>query len=180
MPARPPVTIRPRRDEDVGPLARLLLAQRHTSRYPYRDPLPFPAEDFVRRADELGAWVAVREGRLVGHVGVTRAHEPAQGPEGDVERAWSRAHGRPWQELAVLGSFFTDPVARGTGAGLALHDAAVAEIRRQGLAPCLDVLPTHERAFSLYPRLGWVEAGRARPAWLAEDAPDVVAMVLPG
>lgn len=83
------------------------------------------------------------------------------------------------RSLGVLGSFCTTATARGSGVGRALHDAAVAQIRQRGLGPCLDVLPTHERAYAMYPRLGWVEVGRARPSWLQPAAPDVIAMILP-
>ncbi|WP_409483499.1 GNAT family N-acetyltransferase [Arsenicicoccus dermatophilus] len=176
----PEICVRPRRDDEVVTLGRLLLEQRPDSRYPYRDPLPFPVEEFVRRRNELAAWVAERDGELLGHVAVGRCTEPGQGDDAaSVERLWERAHGRPWQQLGVVQVLFTALAGRGTGVGALLLDTAVAALRERGLAPCLDVLPTHERAFAFYPRHGWVPAGSARPDWLAPDAPDVVAMVLP-
>ncbi|WP_392467069.1 hypothetical protein ACF3NS_15025 [Arsenicicoccus cauae] len=120
MHPRPVPSIRPRRDEDVPELARLLIEQQPTSGYSYRNPLPFPPQEFVRREGELAAFVAERDGELLGHVAVVSARRPQDGPAGEVERA-----------------------------------------------------------YAMYPRLGWVEVGRARPSWLQPAAPDVIAMILP-
>ena len=60
-----------------------------------------------------------------------------------------------------------------TAQGLSLDDLA-----ERGLAPCLDVVPFGV-ASDYYLRTGWVEVGRTRPSWLGDDAPDVLAMILP-
>ncbi len=41
------LTIRARRPADVPALAEILLAQQAGSRYPFRDPLPVPVEEFL-------------------------------------------------------------------------------------------------------------------------------------
>ena len=68
---------------------------------------------------------------------------------------------------------------RPRGAGGALLDTAVAWIRAQGLAPCLDVVQRHSVAKSIYEKRGWVTAGEARPPWLPDGWPPVVAIILP-
>lgn len=73
--------------------------------------------------------------------------------------------------------------ARGSGVGRALLDTVVGDIRAAGLRPCLEVLPVHAAALSLYGTAGWREVLGVRPTWLREAAgdggPDVRAMVLP-
>lgn len=70
MTARPlpgrALTIRARRPADVPALADVLLAQQAGSRYPFRDPLPVPVEEFLHADDAVRAWTAELDGRRVG------------------------------------------------------------------------------------------------------------------
>ena len=59
--------IRPRRRADIPELARLLMEQQPRTRYPFRNPLPFPVEQFLHADDAAAAWVAEHEGRVAGH-----------------------------------------------------------------------------------------------------------------
>ena len=173
MPESPPtITIRPRERDDLVGLAAVLAAQRATSTYPMRWPLPFPVEQFIVRDHELAAWVAEADDRPVGHVSVVAA---GSGPLVDT---WCDAHGVPAERLGVLSVLFVDTSLRRAGVGRRLHDTAVDWMRSKGLAPCLDVVPVNEAAIKMYAALGWREVGRARPAWLPDDAPDVLVMVL--
>ncbi|NHA01007.1 hypothetical protein G5V59_17055 [Nocardioides sp. W3-2-3] len=52
------MVVRPRRPDDLPALAEALWEQQPTSRYPVRDPLPIPVEDFLHTGDALGAWTA--------------------------------------------------------------------------------------------------------------------------
>nr|WP_246297489.1 GNAT family N-acetyltransferase [Janibacter cremeus] len=162
-------------------MATALLEQQPTSGYPHRDPLPYPAEQFILRPSVAAAWVVEADGRPVGHVAISTPSDPRTltGGDADVVRAWMAAHDRPYDELGEVAIFFTALSARGSGAGGALLATAVAALRERGLAPCLDVVPTCTGAMRLYRRTGWQEAGRVRPGWLSQDAPDVIAMVLP-
>lgn len=174
-------TIRPRRPADVPHLARVLLEQQHASGYPHRDPLPYPAEQFLLRPSVSAAWVVEVESLPVGHVAISRPGDPESLTDGDADvvRAWMAAHGRPHDALGEVAIFFTATAVRGTGAGSALLATAVAALRERDLAPCRDVVPTSTGAMRLYRRTGWQEVGRVRPGWLSDDAPDVIAMVLP-
>lgn len=159
----------------------MLAEQQPVSRYPFRWPLPFPTEEFIARPHELAAFVAEFDGEVVGHVCVqsvqgqalTHAHD-----DDALDRAWSRGHGRPVDELATVSALFTALSARGEGAGGALLDTAVDWIRDEGLAPCLDVVPAHTIALQVYEARGWTRVGEARPPWLPPDEPAVIAMIL--
>jgi GNAT superfamily N-acetyltransferase len=164
------VTVRPRRSGDVAGLVALLAGQQALSRYPLRWPLPFAVEDFLVRDSEEQAWVAEVDGVLAGHVAVARLDE-------DLAAEFGRL--RPGEDLAAVTVLFTGADHRGAGVGGALHDTAVAAIRGSGRLPVLDVLPVHSTAAEVYRHRGWVEVGRARPAWLPADQPDVLLMVLP-
>lgn len=181
MPLTLTPTIRPRRTSDVPDLAAALLEQQSASGYPHRNPLPYPAEQFLQRPGITQAWVAEVDGRVAGHVAVSVPADPRTLGSGDaaVVRAWMAAHGCRHDELGEVAIFFTATAVRGTGAGAALLATAVGSLRERGLAPCLDVVPTSTGAMRLYRRTGWQEVGRVRPGWLADDAPDVIAMVLP-
>ena len=165
------LVVRPREAGDLPALVEVLGAQRGASRYPLRWPLPFPAEEFIARPDDLAAWTALLDGRPVGHASAQRATDEMVLP------LWERGHGRPADRLGVLGTLFVDPGVRGRGLGRLLHDAAVAWLREHDLGPCLDVVPIHAPAQAMYAAAGWREVGRARPRWLPAAEPDVVAMV---
>lgn len=175
-----PATIRPRTDADLPALGDALLEQQEASGYPHREPLTMPTADFLRRKGEIASWVAEVDGRPVGHIAVLAPPDPLTAPPGSDEmiRAWMRAHDRPVDRIAEVGVSFTTTHARGTGAGRALLETALAELRERDLAPCLDVIP-EGAAVEIYRRDGWREVGAVRPAWLSADAPDVLAMILP-
>ncbi|QBR93414.1 GNAT family N-acetyltransferase [Nocardioides euryhalodurans] len=177
-PPTPPageVVVRTRRDGDVPGLVEVLAAQQAVSRYPMRWPLPFPVEEFIVRPGQVVAWTAELDGRPVGHVAV---HEPA--PDSPLTDLWAAAHGRPPEQLGVLGTLFVDSGLRGSGIGRRLHDTALDWLHDHDLAACLDVVPVHRPAAQMYAALGWRVVGHARPAWLPASAPDVVAMVHTG
>jgi len=176
------LTVRPRRPEDLPGLGADLLEQQPRTRYPFRDPLPIPTEDFLHAEDALGALVVERDGDVVGHVSwVARAHGH---PDADLlSRACAEAVGQPADRVAWIGAFFVAERARGSGAGRLLLDAAVGALRREGRVPCLEVLPHHGAARQLYLSTGWRDVTTVRPDWLTsvvgDEGPDVHVMVLP-
>lgn len=174
MSAPAPVTVRPRRDDDLRRLVEVLAAQQPTSRYPLRWPLPFPPEHFVRRATERSAWVAEVDGTVVGHVSLTQVL-----PDDPFAEQWSRGAGRPVAELLCVSVLFVAHDVVGSGVGGRLLDVAVSAARGEGAAPVLDVVQRHSRAAAVYRHRGWVEVGTGRPDWLGDDEPDVLLMVLP-
>lgn len=174
------VTIRPRRDADLPALGEALLEQQAASGYPHREPLQMPTDEFICRTGEIAAWVAEVDDRAIGHVAVLAPADPgtATPSRADVIRAWMRGHGLPHDAIAEVGVLFTATSSRGTGAGRALLATALAHLAARGLGPCLEVIPD-SAAIELYRRTGWREVAAVRPDWLSDDAPDVIAMVLP-
>ncbi len=169
-----PVTVRPRADSDLDRLVSVLVAQQPSSGYPVRWPLPFPAEEFVVRGGELGAWVAEVDGDVVGHAALLH---PADGWEAE---AFTAAMGLPTERLATVSTLFVDPERRGLGLGTRLLDVAVAAARGLGRVPVLDVVQEHSPAADLYRRRGWRVVGETRPHWLPPDRKPVLLMTLDG
>jgi GNAT superfamily N-acetyltransferase len=170
------VTIRRRADADLPALVGILEAQRPTSGYPVRWPLPFPAEEFIARRTELAAWVAVepgRDGAVVGHVSLTGV---AAGWDAD---GWGAGTGLPASALAAVSVLFVDPLATGRGVGGTLLATAVDHARGIGRTPVLDVVSESRRAVALYTRHGWQVVGRARPPWLPTKREPLLLMALP-
>ena len=167
------VTIRPRRPEDLAPLADVLAQQQSHTGYPQRWPLPFPVQEFLHRPAQLQAWVAELDGVVVGHVAVA-AVQP-----GDMATAWSAGTGRPLDGLAEVSVLFVDHRTAGRGVGSALLGTAVDFIRGTGRTPVLDVVQETENAVRLYERGGWRVVGQTRPPWLPDDHRPVLLMVLP-
>jgi ribosomal protein S18 acetylase RimI-like enzyme len=165
--------VRPRRADDLPILAAVLSAQQPHSGYPQRWPLPWPVEQFIERRHELGAWVAEVGGRVVGHVAVTGV-EPS-----DEATGWSRATGRPLDELACVAVLFVDHTLARRGVGSSLLTAAVDHIRGLDRVPVLDVVQESPEAVRLYERHGWQAVGEARPVWLPDHLRPVLLMVLP-
>ena len=183
MGAAPSPLVRPRRPDDVPALAQVLLAQQPLTRYPVRNPLPVPVEQFLHADDALAAWTAELGGRPVGHV--CRVGLPRSIPDADdVARTCALAHGCAVEELGWVSTLFVDPGSSGLGIGRALLGTVVTEMRGAGIRPCLEVLPVHSAALALYESEGWREVARLRPDWLVaaagDDAPDVRILVLPG
>lgn len=169
--ATPQVHIRPRAPKDLPILGAALLEQQPLTRYPFRDPLPVPVEEFLHGHDAVRAWTAELEGRAVGHV--CRVG-PARGfPEADLMNdVCADAHGCQVAELTWVSSLFVAATARGLGAGRRLLTTVVEEARTHGLRPCLEVLPIHPAAISLYRASGWRVVHRLRPEWLRAVSDD--------
>ncbi|KAB2812972.1 GNAT family N-acetyltransferase [Pimelobacter simplex] len=166
--------IRPRRAADLPALADVLFAQQPETRYPYRNPLPIPVEQFLHADDARAAWTAELGGRPVGHVCWT-----APDDAGERDRYCAEAHGCSVADLGWVSTLFVGAAARGHGVGRMLLDTAVADVRRAGRRPCLEVLPLHAAAHGLYRAAGWTEAARVSAPWAPPGVP-VVLMVLPG
>lgn len=162
--------VRARVPADLPVLVRVLVEQQPSSGYPLRWPLPFPVEQFIVRSYEEQAWVAERDGDVVGHVMVGRV-EDAQ-----AAAIVTAATGR--RELATVSVLFLAEDARGHGIGKLLLDTAVDWAVQRGRLPVLDVVPTHRGAVGFYRHLGWRDVGRIRPAWLPDDHDDVILMAL--
>ena len=167
------VSIRPRRPEDLAPLAEVLAGQQGHTGYPQRWPLPFPVEEFLHRPAQLRAWVAELDGAVVGHVAVA-AVQP-----GEMATVWMAGTGRPLAELAEVSVLFVDHAITGRGVGAALLGEAVAFIRDSGRTPVLDVVQETQNALRLYERNGWEVVGETRPWWLPDANLPVLLMVLP-
>ncbi|WCO67454.1 GNAT family N-acetyltransferase [Iamia majanohamensis] len=161
-PAGAPWTIRLRAAEDLPALAEVLAAQQAVADYPVQWPLPVPVEDFLVRAREEAAWVAVRNGRPVGHVTVQRVVDDPDG----VGATWAAATGVGVARMAEVAVLFVAADLRGTGVGGALLDVAVDHIRHQGRTPVLDVVCTHQEVRAYYRRRGWEEVGEVALDWL--------------
>jgi GNAT superfamily N-acetyltransferase len=155
-----PLAVRPRVPADVRPVCELLLRQQPLTRYPFRNPLPFPVEEFVQRPGELAAWVAEEDGRLLGHVSLCDVGEHHLGPR------WAAAVGRPVTDLATVSVLVVDPEATGRGIARALLDTCEQHARDVGRVPVLEVLSLQERAAALYRSRGWREIGEDDPDWL--------------
>ena len=112
----------------------LIMRQQPLTRYPFRNPLPFPVAEFVVRRGELASWVAeVSTGStgpaVVGHVSVLDVTDHEIGP------AWSAAAGRPVEELAAVSVLVVDHEHTGLGIGSRLMDTCEAHVRAIGRAP---------------------------------------------
>lgn len=173
--------VRPRLAVDLPALAEALIEQQPLTRYPLRNPLPFPVSDFLHFDDAIDAWTGTVDGVPVGHIATTSGHAGANGGD-ELDRACAAAHGCDVEELVWLSAFFVGSAARRTGLGRKLLRTAVDSIRDSGGHPCLEVVPAFPAALKLYESTGWTEVLRTLPGWLA-DAPDsdgleVVVMVL--
>ena len=169
------VRVRPRRPDDIPALAEALLAQQSVSRYPFRDPLPVPVEQFLHADDAEAAWVAEVDGRVAGHV----CRLPPLAGFADaraMNRACAAAHGCPVEELAWVSTLFVGLAGRRQGVGRRLLHVVVDDIRRAGRQPCLEVLEAHPAALALYEAEGWRVVLSLRPAWLRETGEDDVAV----
>jgi GNAT superfamily N-acetyltransferase len=142
-----PVTIRPRRDDDLPALAAVLLLVHALDGYPVEgvaDP-----EVWLRHPNELQSWTAVDGAEPVGQITLTRAE-----PGDDAARAWHEQTGGDIRQLAIPVRLFVAPGHRGDGAGRLLMEAAVSFAQSRGLSVAFDVMLKDRAAIRLYERLG--------------------------
>jgi GNAT superfamily N-acetyltransferase len=152
------VRLRMRTEDDVETCVRVLERVHHSDGYPVNWPEK-PAAWLAGTAP-LGAWVAERDGRLAGHVGLSRSGA------GDLAPGlWNGRNGTDEARTAVVGRLFVAPWARGHGIGALLLGRAVREARRRGLHPVLDVVASDTAAVALYTRLGWELLATVEQRW---------------
>lgn len=176
----PEILVRQRKPSDIPRLGEILLDQQPSTRYPFRNPLPVPVEHFLHAEDALGAWTAVH-GQVAGHVchtGPVRGFSLAE----SLNDACAAAYGCQTNELTWVSALFVAEASRGRGVGRLLMETVLTDAERGGLQPCLEVLPNHPGAISLYLSMGWKTILRTRPDWLTaavgSSGPDVCVMVL--
>jgi len=128
----------------------------------------------LRRAtsDDAPTLAAIQE--EASRAGVAHVYDPPERfpfPTAAVQERWRRFDG--WAVLADAGfaavhdgfleALYVLPEAWGTGLADELHDAAVAELRRQGVEQArLWVLERNGRARRFYERHGWQADGTSR------------------
>lgn len=144
--------IRPRRDEDLPALARILVEVHALDGYPVEgvaDP-----ESWLHLTNPIGAWVAELDGQPVGHAACT---EP--GPGDDAARMLHEQQGTPVDQIAVLGRLFIAPTARGRHLGTQLVHTAAKAASETGRRAVFDVMTKDKAAIAMYEKLGCVSLG---------------------
>ncbi len=150
--------VRRRTDRDLGACVRVLAAVHERDGYPVN--WPDHPGGWLTQPTLILAWVAVLDGRVVGHVGLSRSDA------GDVAPGlWSTREGVGIAATAVVSRLFVAPAARGHGIGVLLMARAAGEARDRGLHPVLDVVASDTAAASLYERLGWGLLGTVEQQW---------------
>lgn len=143
--------------------------------------MPIPVEDIIHAHDAVGAWTAELDGRPIGHV--CRVRSPRGSAAADtLNTVCAQAHGCDPSRLAWVSALFVATEGRGLSIGRRLMEEVVADAREHSLHPCLEVMPVHAGAMSLYLGTGWRTVHRLRYDWLQDAVgaadPDVHVMVL--
>lgn len=140
--------VRRRSESDLGECALLLADVHKADGYPVN--WPDHPVDWLSQPSLLAAWVAEADGRILGHIGLSRSESGDAAPE-----LWSRREGLSGEVTAVVSRLFVAPTARGQGLGALLMAQAVRAARERDLHPVLDVVASDIAAAALYERLGW-------------------------
>ncbi|WP_148572498.1 GNAT family N-acetyltransferase [Nocardioides caldifontis] len=141
------VRVRRRRDHEVAACARLLGLVQAEGGYPL--PRPESLRGWLTDAGLEGAWIAERQGEVLGHVAVGRVGHDA------VSRMRWREAGRPVEQLMGVSRLFVRPRAREQGIGAALLTTAVADVRARGLTPVAELVSPGREGVRLYEKHGW-------------------------
>ena len=141
------ITIRPRTDADLDACVEVMAAVYANDGY--------PVEGMEGGAAFLGAgpaWVAEREGEVIGHISIKEAKTD------DVSVAlWWDKH--PGDRIAVLGRLMVHPEKRGGGSASRLIEAGTDWARENHRRLVLFGLAHNAAALRLYKRLDWVDFG---------------------
>lgn len=141
------VLIRSKSQTDAAQCLDLLMQVHEHDGYPVYLPEDVPA--FLTPDYEVAAWVAERDGRIIGHAAL---HQASQDP---TLAAAQRATGLPADRLAVVSRLFTSPALRRVGVGRALLRYATGQAEARGQRAVLDVGQMLHAPVALYESEGW-------------------------
>lgn len=150
--------VRQRTDHDLGDCVRALAEVHERDGYPVN--WPEQPGDWLTPPSLLAAWVVELDGRIAGHIGLSRSDTGDAAPG-----LWSDRTGVGVDGTAVISRLFVAPAARGRGLGASLMSHAVTEARGRGLHPVLDVVASDTAAAALYERLGWQLLATVEQRW---------------
>ncbi|MFB6578081.1 GNAT family N-acetyltransferase [Streptomyces sp. NPDC056402] len=153
--------VRRRTDADLGACVQVLAEVHAQDGYPVNWP-EHPC-GWLSGPALLAAWVAELDGRIVGHVALSRSAADDAAPA-----LWSSRGGAGRAAAAVVGRLFVAPAARGHGIGALLMARATREARERDLHPVLDVVVSDASAVALYERLGWELLATVEQRWSPE------------
>ncbi|SEQ53181.1 Acetyltransferase (GNAT) family protein [Streptomyces radiopugnans] len=162
MRADPHPGTRRRTGRDLGDCARMLREVHERDGYPLN--WPGHPETWLTPPSLVASWVAELDGRVAGHVGLSRS-----GPGDAAPGLWSARTGVGADAAAVVNRLFVAPWARGHGIGALLIARAAAEARERRLHPVLDVAASDTAAAALYERLGWRLLATVEQRWGPEQ-----------
>jgi GNAT superfamily N-acetyltransferase len=145
---RPPEGVRPRRSRDLATCTRLM--HRAFFEGQFKGTRRDEPREWIDGPDVLAAYVADRDGEIVGHVAVTLV-----GGDTATDLRWREVTGHPVTDLAGVGQLFVRPSFRGGGIGRSLVDAALADIGSRGLVPVLEVITDARLAPAYAHGHGW-------------------------
>ncbi|MEM9132648.1 MAG: GNAT family N-acetyltransferase [Actinomycetota bacterium] len=146
------IIVRSRADADGPALGALAAVVQERDGYPPHLPGD-EAGAFILDGEPLAAWVATDGDAVVGHVALHDHSSPG------VLDLVADGVGVAPDGCGVVARLFVTPDLRRSGLGRRLLDIAVAECRRLGLLPVLDVVDRFEAAIALYEHVGWRRLG---------------------
>ncbi|MGW2095097.1 GNAT family N-acetyltransferase [Promicromonospora sukumoe] len=155
----------------------LMIAQRHTAhldrvavalRQVHESdgyPMVWPEDPVAWLTPEgsIGAWVALSDGAVVGHVMLVAADGVEQ-----VDRL-AECAGVSVAGLAAVSRLFVTPKARGSRIATALLERVEDAPTRRGRRLVLDVVDDGGPAVRLYDRLGWRRVAEGPAGWAGPD-----------
>ncbi|MET4921063.1 GNAT family N-acetyltransferase [Streptomyces sp. PSRA5] len=166
------ISVRHRDASDLDACVRVLAEVHDSDGYPVNWPQD-PA-GWLAPPESRAAWVALLDGRIVGHVCLSRAR-----PGDTAPGIWSERTGNSPEKTAVVSRLFVSPGARGHGIGALLLTGTVREARERGLRPVLDVVTSDRAAAALYERQGWTLMGTDEQRWGPDRTVQVHCFVAP-